>query len=843
MVTDPRVFRRHLQSRYGLFAVALGLAFGHRCAVARPPVRELNDVAAFLGAEVGGPEGPIDVAEDSIQWEPSRGVWGDLVWGRRVLFLGSFGGGLADLYRAKARVAPDGSVLQVNQWRNLTETPLGEEMALVVNDGAALFGTTAFGELQGVTVLRLDGSSDLAEGSWLNRLLLGVRAFQEVGDFAGVGRSHIALAPIGATELALEHERLSITPDKTKVTEVVELSQEGAHFSGNYVRSVSQQHYGGQYWLHTLVDVVRNGIGPAPLEWVERNVFQFSDWLKQRQTAPLGPDVLPRVNPSAEPGRLEPVVWPPHNLQPVLTPSEPDEGVWRPSGYQIQADARFTQAPDDPPFAQTWLRPDAKRPYARLHLVALDMRRLSLGMEAGYEEPKPKTGPPGRGALTYDKRVRERVVATFNGAFKSVHGDYGMMVDGRILVPPKPAAASVVLRRDGWVGLGTWPDSANIPDQVVAFRQNLDPLVANGTPNPMQRNEWGMKLAGGSVVTERSALCRTLDGNLFYAWGNELTGDSLASGLVAAGCDYALHLDMNPGHAGLVYTSIKGTTADGVSGELAVPEMSIHPREHAVWSDKDFFYLTQSEGGRSVSDQASQMTWTPSAGIQPPPENWPAIWQGTSMLGALPIQLWRIEPGRTDYAVTASSMELMLTGRPTPRRELAEGALERVVLAVTLGHAVSTARYGLAFGSRETLPLQVNQGSVTVQADGSLRVVPEGENQPLNEGQAIAQLPVLLSNGMVTAQASLRGGKLSRGAICTLDGRLWIATVEHDSSDALAVTLRNLGCTTVLELDRGSKHAVRIVRDGFEQLLAQGSDSTVLWVLGKPMQPRTFRFE
>lgn len=847
LATDARVFGRHLRTRYGVFAVALGLVFGQRCVSSRPPARDVGAVAEFLGAELGTTAGAVRVQPESVQWEPSRGVVGDLMWGRRVLFLGSQGGGTADVYRAKARVAPDGSVLQVNLWRNLTDTPLGEETSLVVNERSALFGTMAFGELQGVTVLRLQGSPDLGEGSWFNRALLAVRAFQEVGDVAGIGRSHISLESIGPAEFHVEQERVTITPDHTQTPLVIDLTQEDSTFSNDYVRAVSRQHYGGQYWLHTLVDVVRHGVGPAPLEWLERNVFQFGDWLKRRQHAPLGPDVIPTpLEPRAP--EVSAHVWPPRDLTPLLTPAEAGEGAWRPSGYDVASDAAFAHSPADPPFAQSWIRPDAKRPYARLQLVALDMRRLSLGMEAGYEEPKPKTGPPGRGALTADKNVRERVVATFNGAFKSVHGDYGMMVDGRILVPPQAHAASVVVRRDGWVGLGTWPDNTNIPDDLVSFRQNLDPLVANGVANPTQRDAWGVKLAGGSVVTERSALCRTKDGNLIYAWGKELTGESLAQGLVVVGCDYAVHLDMNPGHAGLVYTHIKGTSPDGVNGQLAVRDMTIHPREHAVWSDKDFFYLLQSDMGNAPTahpstGQTQPVQWTPSVGLQPPPPLWPAIWQGTTTLGSLPIQLTRIEPGRTDYAITASAMEPLLPGRPTPRRELPEGARERVVLAVTIGHSTSSARYGLSFGTRESLPLQASQGGLRLSLDGKLVIAAQGELRATEEDQNVAQLPVLLNNGVITSTASLRGGKKNRGAICLREGHLWLATTEHDSSDALAVTLRNMGCTTALALDRGSKHAVRVVREGFDELLAQDSDSTVLWVLGKPMQPRTFSFE
>jgi len=46
----------------------------------------------------------------------------------------------------------------------------------------------------------------------------------------------------------------------------------------------------------------------------------------------------------------------------------------------------------------------------------MDMRQLEIGMQAGYEDPKPTTGPPGEGHLPHDKEIYERVVATFNGA-------------------------------------------------------------------------------------------------------------------------------------------------------------------------------------------------------------------------------------------------------------------------------------------------------------------------------------------------------------------------------------------------------------------------------------------
>ena len=52
--------------------------------------------------------------------------------------------------------------------------------------------------------------------------------------------------------------------------------------------------------------------------------------------------------------------------------------------------------------------------------------------------------------------VVERVVATFNGAFKTTHGKYGMMVDRRVLLPPVPGAATITVTEDRETGIGSW---------------------------------------------------------------------------------------------------------------------------------------------------------------------------------------------------------------------------------------------------------------------------------------------------------------------------------------------------------------------------------------------------
>ena len=66
--------------------------------------------------------------------------------------------------------------------------------------------------------------------------------------------------------------------------------------------------------------------------------------------------------------------------------------------------------------------------------------RLGLGIVAGFEDPKSDFGMPGSGKLPEDSAILKDVVATFNGAFKSVHGRYGMKEAGRLLVAPVEGA-------------------------------------------------------------------------------------------------------------------------------------------------------------------------------------------------------------------------------------------------------------------------------------------------------------------------------------------------------------------------------------------------------------------
>lgn len=833
-----------------VMTLVICLAAGQRCSQAAPPPRTLPGVAQWLGAAADA-----EVDADSIAWEASGGPLIDGAFGRRVLFLARPAGEKQrDLFRAQARVSYEGQPIELQSLRNLTQTGLGDETALQVQGHYAVFASRAFGELQGVTLLDLFGSVDEPlPGSWFNRLLLKLRAKQETGSLAGLRRTHIGLADASRVELRLTPPTLALAVGDNLYQLDVESERftEGNHngtHSADDRAVVSTQRSGGRQWLHTLVDVVRAETGPDFIAWLEWRVFGLSDQLRRRAHA-VFTEGAPSIVATTRPPASSESAWPPatvpsrwakaHQLEDAVGVHV--EGQWH-EFAGVQAGAAEADSGDQQPlFVHTFVHPDAERPYARLWLLAMDMRRLELRMEAGYEEPRPQTGPPGRGSLPTDPEVLKRVVATFNGAFKSIHGNYGMMVERRVLVPPKPGAATVVVHQDGRVGLGDWPKERAVDPGLVSFRQNLDALVSDGEINPKARRQWGHRVVGHSALTERSALCLDGSGNLLYAWGKDLTADTLAAGLSQADCSYAIALDMNPGHTGWFFTDFgDGKMPESVQSRAAFAGMRVHPKKYALWSDKDFFYLLRRRLGPTGDD--ADLAWRPSIGSQPSPAVTPGIFERRLRIGTLEVRLLSIDPGRLNFALTAGN-EPLIEGRPSPRRKLAPEQQAEALIALSMGHTTIPTRYGLAFGERDTLPLRLVYPTLLIEQSGSLRVVPEGEAVRLLEGQTAVQLPLLLEQGEVPQRVRQRGAFRSRGGLCVLDsGRVVVAMAQHDSSDILALALRDLGCRIALELDRASKHPVVVDRAGTARPIADEYDTTMLVGLDRPMLPRTYRF-
>ena len=850
------VAKQHLAQRVRLLALAGGVALGVRCAGQAPPEQSLTGLAQMLSHASN-----TTVKASNIRWRPSPGHLREALFGRELVFLGaSKPEGPKDVYRAHVRVTLDGKPISARNVKNITETPLGDDAGLEVRGPFAAFATVAFGSIQGVSLLELDGvrSAD-KPASLFHRLLQSITSLQRTGSLSGIGRTDIVLElPAQKAQLRLDPPLLTIDLGNASRGLVLDAQ------SRKLRATDGGQAYAARTVIHRQhekplilwgVDTVRREIGPAPIAWLEDKVFGAKDRVKRttyamfsgksaKSTLKQETDmVAARV---LDPSKLEAAKesWPPPKVPSLWKEEKPGEGVWKATELPFLRPMKTATAQRPPAyFYTTFIRPDKDRPYSEVMLIAMDMRQLELGMEAGFEDPKPLTGPPGNGRLPREKPVLDRVVATFNGAFKTTHGKYGMMVNRRVLLPPVPGGATVTVNQNGRVGLGSWPTSTAIPKEMVSFRQNLDPLVEDGVANPTGRYIWGWQLSGTSVMTQRTALCVTAAGHLYYAFGPEIDGPTLGKALRQAGCSYGMHLDMNPGHCGFVFTDIADLRAKEFNLKKAHPAMKMDPAKYVRWSAKDFFYVMVRDPISKPSSAGANLKWSADPGAQPPPAWLPGILQAKLKIGSLETEITSFEAGRVDFRIRAGRKEPSMAGGTKKKFEIAGKDAQRVVASVNLGHATEATRYGLAFDGLAALDLRSGYATLIVGSE-QLRIEAPGTQPQLTKHESAVQLPLLAEKGELTELALTHGPMRTRGALCAAPGgRLLIAKARHDSDNPLVTALVRLGCKRVVRLDRGSQHPAFVHRATTPTPPLSGYETTVLYALGRPMVPHAFRWK
>ena len=258
-------------------------------------------------------------------------------------------------------------------------------------------------------------------------------------------------------------------------------------------------------------------------------------------------------------------------------------------------------------------------PILKIFVVLWDPRHLDLHMMSGTREPKTATGETGPGQVPRDPEVISNFVGAFNGGFQATHGEFGMMADSVVYLPPKPFAATVARLHDGSTGFGTWPKQDEIPENIDSFRQNLTPLVMDDKLNPYQRSWWGGVPPGWEDATRtvRTGLCLTREHFVAYFYGASIDHTHLASAMQTARCEYGLQLDMNPGHTGFEFYRVgrKGSLPDlgrkldsqwesrgeipgsadwEYMGRRMIRYMNLmHFPRYVRTESRDFFYLTE----------------------------------------------------------------------------------------------------------------------------------------------------------------------------------------------------------------------------------------------------------
>lgn len=248
----------------------------------------------------------------------------------------------------------------------------------------------------------------------------------------------------------------------------------------------------------------------------------------------LGPIPQPSASPVPTDGSVAHLTPPEALISPVSQP-EPLEGVWQPVGNKVAG---------SPAVYVTRVRTDTVHTAYYATAMWIDTSLTTAMFIPGSEEPK--GGPnPFNGALPQE--YWPLVMANTNGAFRLDDTRGGYYYDGVMVKPLEKGRASAVFTRDGHLTIGRWSGPAELTPEVLAVRQNLDLIVANGQSkvnSPGYSTTWGATTDKENLAW-RAGMGQRADGSLVYVIGQALSAQTLADTLVASGVRRAMVLDMN----------------------------------------------------------------------------------------------------------------------------------------------------------------------------------------------------------------------------------------------------------------------------------------------------------
>jgi hypothetical protein len=333
-------------------------------------------------------------------------------------------------------------------------------------------------------------------------------------------------------------------------------------------------------------------------------------------------------------------------------------------------------------------------------------------------------------------------------------------------------------------------------------------------------------------VKPRSGLCATPAGHLYYAFGERLDERALASTLARAGCGYAVELAGGAEPAGMAILDATGTGPPRFTP--VDPAMSFAGESVLSGASRDFFVVSLKD---TTPREPRDAVWKPDSGTQPLPASITGIYRTNVPLGGLGVELFAFENGRVEWRLRPGKRE------PGARGEawagfLPEGDGERALAALELGHTTVTPKLGLALGTATPITLKDAFATLVIAPTEPPRIALPGEGTKLGADEQAVQLPLLADGDGVSERARERGDLRLRSALgVTKSGRTLVALLRHDSSDPLAVALKNAGAERVVELDRGSHHPAFVHRAGTDTPPTPTYESSTLWALGRPMLP------
>ncbi len=354
-----------------------------------------------------------------------------------------------------------------------------------------------------------------------------------------------------------------------------------------------------------LADGARAIVGPSVVARVEEFAYGAQDEINlmaRGNEVPVAYWEVKTASPTtlasaSAPKAGEPPPFRPADVDPVIPKyAAPGDGVWVP-----MEDAQRPEAPAL--MYKTLLHPDAKRPWAAVAIVAVDLRSVDIHFVLGRHEPESSE----KEALALERKalIPEEdfgiLLGAFNGGFKAVHGHWGVMTEGVTLLKPRDEGCTVAFFRDGSMAIQTWSDLKSREEEMVWYRQTPRCLVEEGKTHPWLRAEgttlWGAAV-GGNTVIRRSAIGLSQDGKVLYVGiGDAARAPVIAEGMRHAGAHSVAQLDVNWSFPRfLVYEPREPGSKELVAKALCKGFEFTEDEYVRERSPRDFFYLTRKKG-------------------------------------------------------------------------------------------------------------------------------------------------------------------------------------------------------------------------------------------------------
>jgi hypothetical protein len=528
-------------------------------------------------------------AADDVGWidRPSAVLGGTV---RAVVRASATSGEASDLYLVDTRLSPEGVLLAVGEVYDLTDTSGADESRPVIRDGRiAYVSRPALAEAAAtVHLIDLGGQPSVAtDWTRLERAQNAVTNLQQTGQLKGLDRRTYAIESGEAAEAAPEGEpgkaprggesknferdvQVQLEADKLIIRSagrVAPIAFAGKSALPPWIKAENSEIARPSNLVQWAVDRVRAvpWIGDDRVQTLKAVAFTALDFVlrnKESVTGDTGAEGIAKdlgkseLDPPTRAMPVDPEIgWPPAPLEPWVIPALPGEGQWNP-----QDKDPFVRVNEGlpPAFLTSFVRSDRERKATRVYIALWDPRQVELHMMAGTVEPKGATGEAGPGLIPRTPEVLRRVVAASNAGFQAMHGEFGMMADGRVYLPPKPYAATVAVLRDGSTAFGSWPLDTSIPESILSYRQNMTVIVQDEKFNPFKRTWWGGTPPGWADKTHtvRTGICLTKEHFVGYFYGADVSPEALAQAMIQTRCAFGIALDMNSGHSGLEFYKV-----------------------------------------------------------------------------------------------------------------------------------------------------------------------------------------------------------------------------------------------------------------------------------------------